>query len=542
MNLSPVCICTIFTSTTQDSKPELSLETLVLPEHPDWIDADSQKAYIFGTAPTNLVPAGYWRTAHPVCTRTITSRRTPSAMDQPDLVYPGFSLDGGNTISHLKGISETGYNAKSVTNTYTGTTSVTVDENEDLNQFIITDIVYEDSNVEAEIANLDAAHPQKNAFFKYGQCDGVAYGFQCKWQQSLDSGIYSYGSIYTSALVGNIQGQITGIRVYITQRRYALSVTQVGGTITEPIFLTATNGDPLYIYDADGGAVARFGIEEIEAIRIDSQADTCGDLIDTSGTGAGEIQIGITDHDEILEVEGVTCYPMYGADGSNKESGVNGEASNYELGISLLSSDFLTEEDLIDGVWQNAKSQAYYVDWTTGDILHKEPPGYIGKIEIDYDNFSAYGAKLSAESGMARLKQKNTDLLQKGCGKDFGSPGCGVNLYSGGHIDNLVVTAVVDDYTIEVDSTQTEDNYYGVIYWQFNNKTRALNVAAYNGTTKQITFWQGINPNTLTVGTAIEAIRRCNKTEADCKKYQGNILQHGGAEKMPTDADVTKSR
>lgn len=461
----------------------------------------------------------------------------------------------GSNRTRLMAISQTDYNNKIITAltdldtqlrkkgdilssqggcyTVTGKTAFT-------DALTVNFVVYEDPAQEAIANSLLDPYPQLDiAFYELGQ-ESTAYNLQCEWQQSTTNGVYTQGVTYTSDRVGNVQGAVEAVRIYITNGQYAYSVTHNGGQVTEPIYITH-NGNPIYPNNYPNGdvAVALLGIKNIICLRVDDQTDNGGNR-DSLDTGFNEtiVPLGFTDHDRPIDYNGLVYLPYYGGSVTDYTYSASGEAATNEVDFAI-ALEGISEADLLSGIYNGAEVVTYHYDWANNSVVFQDAPGYFGKIKIHNSRNGAYKYTVELNSVSALLQQKESEIITSYCDLEFGGERCGVNLLARGLVDTLTVSAVNSSIEIVVNSSRA-DNYYGRIEFEKNGIIYTHLIAKYTASSQTLESWDSIV--NLEPGDTIKAVARCDRTSSDCQKYQGNKLRFGGFENIPKETSLTKVR
>lgn len=137
----------------------------------------------------------------------------------------------------------------------------------------------------------------------------------------------------------------------------------------------------------------------------------------------GEV-LGFTDHDRALAFDGITFEPESGLVASEVRSGsdLSVDAQDAE---GVLSSDRITETDILDGRWDNAAVEVWRVNWqdTSQRVLLRR--GAIGQIRRGRLAFVA-----EVRSMAHVLGQTVGRTFQATCDAELGDARCGINLES----------------------------------------------------------------------------------------------------------------
>ncbi|MDX5349975.1 MAG: DUF2163 domain-containing protein, partial [Paracoccaceae bacterium] len=79
-------------------------------------------------------------------------------------------------------------------------------------------------------------------------------------------------------------------------------------------------------------------------------------------TRADGVTFGFTDHDRVLSFDGTAFEPESGLTASEVRSGSDLSVDAQEA-EGVLSSDRITETDILDGRWDNAAVELWRVNW-----------------------------------------------------------------------------------------------------------------------------------------------------------------------------------
>lgn len=488
--------------------------TPILPRIPEPISGDLM-AFVFGTyySGNSQSPYGdcgdlkYWRSRIPVTSRMVGVR---------DRYFTMAIGDGTGNRSGIVPISQAQYDAR---------TTETIAETDVPNikkSIACIPSISEPPLALVEVKVVDAvplqtpASPKTPAYFKFGQTDDVAYGFKAQ-----------YGGQET-AIVGNVTGKITAISVFFTQAQtFALAVTDDQGNTVEPILLQKSNGSNLTYGDAPGG------ISNLQAIRLDGQEDTGGSLYNSQVTSQNsQVVLGFTNHDMVLDFDGVFFLPNYGGDPQAREYTEEVNSSTNTETTFFFDSEAISEEDLKDGAWNGAKFTEWIVNWNDPEVRYKIATGYLGRSTTYHNQNGGLSFKIEMRSLIARLQQRNYFITVKLCPKTFGKQGngnCRKNLF--GNIDNLQVTEIINSVTFKVNSTRTIPNYYGQLTFTSGNRAGITKlVDSFDSATKTIKLRN--SANNLAVGDTLEAIAKCDRTLKACMDFD-NTVNFGGFWHVP---------
>lgn len=252
----------------------------------------------------------------------------------------------------------------------------------------------------------------------------------------------------------------------------------------------------------------------------------------------------------IVPVSGTTIYlteypydlPMssgqvYVSDSGYEFSGLNVGTNFAPSSIDLsgfVNTAGVTKADLADGVYDNARINAFVTDWSA-PVEDEEPIGLalFGKTHL-VDN--QYRAELMML--VDALNQSVGDSYSASCQKKFGgqeTSGCTVDL---GPITVVgTITAVTDRYNFQDSGRAEALDYFGEGTITFtsgaNNGLKAQEIKTYlaNGS---IEIFEAM-PYDVEIGDTYSLVPGCKKRLEDCRDKWNNILNFGGFSWIPTE-------
>jgi len=134
------------------------------------------------------------------------------------------------------------------------------------------------------------------------------------------------------------------------------------------------------------------------------------------------VALGFTDHDRSLSFDGTAFEPESGFAASEIRSGSD-LAVDAQDATGVLSSDRITETDILDGRWDNAAVELWRVNWadTSQRVLLRR--GAVGQIRRGRMAFVAEVRSLAHVLG-----QTVGRTFQAGCDARLGDARCGIDL------------------------------------------------------------------------------------------------------------------
>ena len=151
------------------------------------------------------------------------------------------------------------------------------------------------------------------------------------------------------------------------------------------------------------------------------------------------VVFGFTDHDRALEFGGVTYEPDSGLAASEIRSGTD-LAVDAQDAEGVLTSDTITETDILDGRWDNAAVEVWWVNWAAVAERVLMRRGAIGQVRRGRLAFVAEVRSLAHV-----LNQTVGRTFQHACDAELGDARCGVDLDSAAYKASGAVTTVTGD-------------------------------------------------------------------------------------------------
>jgi uncharacterized phage protein (TIGR02218 family) len=134
------------------------------------------------------------------------------------------------------------------------------------------------------------------------------------------------------------------------------------------------------------------------------------------------VTFGFTDHDRPLEFGGVTYEPESGFAASEIRSGAD-LAVDAQDAEGVLTSDTITETDILDGRWDNAAVEVWRVDWSAMSQRVLMRRGALGQVRRGRLAFVAEVRSLAH-----LLNQTVGRTFQHACDAELGDARCGIDL------------------------------------------------------------------------------------------------------------------
>lgn len=154
---------------------------------------------------------------------------------------------------------------------------------------------------------------------------------------------------------------------------------------------------------------------------------------------ADGVELGFTDHDRVLSFDDTTFEPESGFAASEIRSGSD-LAVDAQDATGVLTSDRITETDILDGRWDNAEVELWRVNWADPGQRVLMRRGAVGQIRRGRMAFVAEVRSLAHVLG-----QTVGRTFQAGCDAALGDARCGIDLENAVYKGSGVITDIVRD-------------------------------------------------------------------------------------------------
>jgi uncharacterized phage protein (TIGR02218 family) len=249
-------------------------------------------------------------------------------------------------------------------------------------------------------------------------------------------------------------------------------------------------------------------------------------------TRADGVVFGFSDHDRTLSFDGTAFEPESGLTASEVRSGSDLSVDAQDA-QGVLSSDRITETDILDGRWDNAVVEVWRVNWsdTSQRVLLRR--GAIGQIRRGRVAFVAEVRSLAHV-----LNQTVGRTFQSTCDAALGDARCGVNLEAPAFKGNGAVIAVLRDRTFRASGLGAFAAgwfAFGLVEWTSGaNAGRRAEVLSHDladGVAILTLLEAPMRPITATDAFIIRA--GCDTRIATCSAKFGNVANFRGFPHIP---------
>lgn len=236
------------------------------------------------------------------------------------------------------------------------------------------------------------------------------------------------------------------------------------------------------------------------------------------------VTIGLTDHDRDLAVGGRTYRAAPGMTPSaiERTDGLDPAAMDAS---GSLTSDAVTERDLITGRWDGARVTVSAVDWSDGSAPTVLSEGAIGAVEIGDAGFTA-----ELRGAAAALDRPVTEETSAGCRAELGDRRCRVPMAGRRRFTRVMS---IDGGVVTLDVAEPLANAYGGgrLRWLGGEGCGLEDAIALSaGTTVTLRTVPAV---AVAPGTSVELREGCDKILATCAGRFANAVNFRGEPYLP---------
>jgi len=248
---------------------------------------------------------------------------------------------------------------------------------------------------------------------------------------------------------------------------------------------------------------------------------------------------GFTDHDRPLSFGGTSYEPESGFDASEIRAGSD-MAVDAQDAAGAITSDRITETDILDGRWDNATIEVWRVNWNDTDQRVLMRRGNIGQVRRGKAAFVAEVRSLSHV-----LNQTIGRTFQYYCDAALGDARCGIDLDGPAYKGSGQIISVDADrvFTASGIGAFAPDWFaLGFVTWLSGaNAGRRAEVARHSifGGVVQIELFEPpVRP--LAIDDAFDIRAGCDKLLSTCRAKFANAINFRGFPHMPGDDAVVR--
>lgn len=234
------------------------------------------------------------------------------------------------------------------------------------------------------------------------------------------------------------------------------------------------------------------------------------------------VVMGFTNHDGDLTFDGTTFEAEAGFTASMAQQALGLSVDNMEV-VGAFNSNFITETDLISGVYDDADIEVYLVNWQDTAQRSTEMFGSIGEVTQKGIEFTAELRSLTH-----RLNQKIGRVYSRDSDRE------GMDTAT---LITATVSKIITRSLFEFTGAAQASDFYnrGLVTWtNGNNNNAQFDVKTYvnSGGTATVALWdQAVSD--IQVGDTFTLVASWPRTADEHKERYGNLIDFRGFPHMP---------
>ena len=242
--------------------------------------------------------------------------------------------------------------------------------------------------------------------------------------------------------------------------------------------------------------------------------------------------LGFTDNDRSLTFDGTQFEPESGFAASEIRSGSD-LAVDAQDATGVLTSDRITETDILDGRWDNTAVELWRVNWADTSQHFLLRRGAVGQIRRGRMVFVAEVRSLAHVLG-----QTVGRTFQAGCDARLGDSRCGIDLENAVYKGSGVVTDILRDRAFMASGLSGFDAGWftsGTLTWTNGANAGRITEVLVHGLTDAIATLTLLEAPVRSIGEGDSFIARagCDKRIATCGAKFANTANFRGFPNIP---------
>jgi uncharacterized phage protein (TIGR02218 family) len=247
---------------------------------------------------------------------------------------------------------------------------------------------------------------------------------------------------------------------------------------------------------------------------------------------ADGVVLGFTDHDRTITFGDVSHEPASGLDASDAVAHAGLQVGGLEV-TGAFSSEKITETDLLAGLYDDARVEAWLVNWASPGQRHLMRVGSIGEVKRDQNAFTAEIRSLSHA-----LDQERGRIFRATCDADLGDERCTIDLQSS---EWRAIASVLDtDGFVRLTADLPGDRPTGffdagsLTFLGGANQGRRIEVLRHvrDAFGDHVELWQPM-AEPIAAGDGFAIFAGCDKRFETCRDRFQNIVNFRGFPHMP---------
>jgi len=249
-------------------------------------------------------------------------------------------------------------------------------------------------------------------------------------------------------------------------------------------------------------------------------------------TRRDSVVLGLTDHDRTLSFDGTDFVPTGGFEGGEESQKLGPQVDTSEV-VGILTSDAITEDDIVLGRYDGAKVETFRVNWRDVSVRDLVRVSTIGEITRADGRFTA-----ELRSGQQALNVPKGRLYQSLCDAALGDARCGIDLADPRYTAAAAVAAIRDRYRLAIDGAGAFDEGwfgFGTAAWSTGRRAGVKDQIISHARVGGIDIFGFAAPvgDWVVVGDSLTASAGCDRRFKTCGEKFGNTVNFRGFPHIP---------
>lgn len=241
------------------------------------------------------------------------------------------------------------------------------------------------------------------------------------------------------------------------------------------------------------------------------------------------VTIGVTDHDEDVTIDGVTCSSASGMVTTKFEQSLGLVSDDLEI-EGVIDDQQITAEDIRAGKFDDADVKLYLVNWgDPTEFLHMATGKFGQIVEGDGGAF-----KVDFLSRSHDLAQPVGRTYQRTCDTKLGSTACGIDLTISTYSTTTTVQTVSGSTVTVLDLSGYDDGWFTL--GSIDVDGQIIGIRRHEG--EVLELWR--EPDVaIDVAASITVTAGCKQDAGTCRTKFDNIINFQGFHLMPGNDRLT---
>lgn len=236
--------------------------------------------------------------------------------------------------------------------------------------------------------------------------------------------------------------------------------------------------------------------------------------------------LGFTDHDQTIRIDDTDCMPQTGMTAGTMEL-ESGFALNGGQAEAALSTDAISSDDILDGLYDRATVQLYLVNWRAPETAQLLRTMRIAKITQADGIFSA-----EMDGLLSGFDAPQGRHFRRNCDATFGDANCGINTALPAYRQSVTTMAGSHGLVIHIQPLETSASDYANGTFALSGELLSIVQIETNMTTWKIHL-KTAPKAAISAEQKGNLIAGCDKSFSTCRARFNNAKNFRGFPHLP---------